>query len=174
MITSSFSGPTRTFLSLIVILPLLHKNKIYVYGFPTETCSEPDKMYIHNGVCCYMCPPGNRVASHCRSQPNDGSCQPCESGYYQDDLNSQTDCVKVKLCDKRHERVVEEPNKNGTSDRTCACDDGYEYSGSGERCRKADPPVGLPSPPSVGLPSPSFITDVTTTVTHPSSPGAHF
>ncbi|XP_070561305.1 tumor necrosis factor receptor superfamily member 5-like [Ptychodera flava] len=155
MIISSLSRTTWTFLSLIVILSLLQKNQIYVHGFPTETCSSRDRKYTHNGVCCYMCPPGYRVESHCQLNLDDSSCKPCPQGYFQGDWNSQTDCFRVNLCNKSHEHVAEEANKDGTSDNTCACDVGYEYSGSGERCRKAALTV-IVTPRS-------HITDVTTT-----------
>ncbi|XP_070561304.1 tumor necrosis factor receptor superfamily member 5-like isoform X2 [Ptychodera flava] len=120
----------------------------------TSTCSPEDHRYPFNHMCCNMCQPGYRVHKHCTQTPDDGICVPCSMGYFTSEWNGATQCLPINLCNKSHEHISVHARPDGTSDNTCACDPGFEYTASGELCIES--PVKVFTQGIQVTPEPSF------------------
>nr|XP_034351178.1 tumor necrosis factor receptor superfamily member 5 isoform X2 [Arvicanthis niloticus] len=81
-----------------------------------------DKQYLHNGQCCDLCQPGNRLTSHCTALEKT-QCHPCNSGEFLAHWNMEIRCHQHRHCELNQGLRVQ---KAGTaeSDTVCACKEG--------------------------------------------------
>ncbi|XP_067873031.1 uncharacterized protein [Heterodontus francisci] len=76
------------------------------------TCCQ-DRQFLHNGICCDLCPAGTRVATYCRSNAST-KCTLCVAGTYAIKAHNSTTCIPCQTC-----------KENMTSDVVCEeCPDG--------------------------------------------------
>uniref|UniRef100_UPI00398E9CB8 tumor necrosis factor receptor superfamily member 5-like n=1 Tax=Pristiophorus japonicus TaxID=55135 RepID=UPI00398E9CB8 len=90
-----------------------------VCGPIDKSCSE--KEYKHDGVCCPMCHPGQRVLKHCEKDLGT-ACNLCEDASYQNSFNGDENCIPCSDCREGMYSIVTCTLK---SDTICDCSEGY-------------------------------------------------
>ncbi|XP_072194467.1 uncharacterized protein [Excalfactoria chinensis] len=102
-------------------------------GSGAELCGEDE--YLHDNICCELCPAGTYVAQHCDSPHSRGNCASCTEGRdYTAHANGLEACLLCRQCkdDQLTSRTC-----TVTSDTECQCKQGYFCPAEGcEICQR--------------------------------------
>ncbi|XP_069774596.1 tumor necrosis factor receptor superfamily member 5-like isoform X2 [Narcine bancroftii] len=112
----SISGPRNEAVKKIFLILLL------VYQFPTVAACHTGE-YVHNNLCCSMCPQGSIVSKHCTLLTGT-NCNPCKTGEYVEQPNGLEKCFKCKACDKELGLQIKH-RCISTSNTVCGPREGY-------------------------------------------------
>ena len=108
-------------------------------GSGAEVCGEGE--YLHEDICCMLCPAGTYVAQHCRIPHSRGKCASCTEGRdYTAHANGLEECL---LCRQCKDDQITLRTCTVTSDTECQCHQGYFCPAEGceicQRCTETCP-----------------------------------
>ncbi|XP_028909430.1 tumor necrosis factor receptor superfamily member 11A [Ornithorhynchus anatinus] len=99
----------------------------------TPPCSS-ERHYEQSGRCCNKCEPGTFMTAKCTAA-SESVCSPCNPDEYLDTWNEEDKCLLQRVCDAGKALVAVHPG-NSTSQRQCACTQGYHWSDDCDCCRR--------------------------------------
>ncbi|XP_067873029.1 tumor necrosis factor receptor superfamily member 5-like isoform X1 [Heterodontus francisci] len=91
------------------------------------TCCQ-DRQFLHNGICCDLCPAGTRVATYCRSNAST-KCTLCVAGTYAIKAHNSTTCIPCQTCKGEGLMILRDCKRN--AETICTCKKGYYCNNKG-------------------------------------------
>ncbi|XP_023154786.2 tumor necrosis factor receptor superfamily member 6 isoform X1 [Amphiprion ocellaris] len=84
-----------------------------------------DGTYLNDEKTCCRCAAGQRVKKHCTTNPQDGQCELCEPGTYNDAPNFQETCQPCTSCSQDNANLEEDSPCSPARDTKCRCKSGH-------------------------------------------------
>ncbi|XP_069740969.1 transcriptional repressor CTCF-like isoform X2 [Narcine bancroftii] len=108
---------------------------MFYLGAFSSSCDNKTQ-YLKAGQCCFKCGPGSYLVKECEGTQY-SACQPCNSGFYQEEWNTEAHCKKHSPCAPGEFDVIKPGDS--VSDVVCLCNEGKHcVNRDCEVCRNDD------------------------------------